>query len=326
MKILIKQQIEQVLSIPEVLNAIEHGFAEYSQGEIIVPPVASLHFTSPPGDCHIKYGYAKSGKYYVVKIASGFPNNFMNSLPSGNGLMLLFDKNTGTLVSILHDEGFLTDIRTAAAGCITAKYLAPKKISCIGIIGTGAQSFHQLKMLTYATQCRKAFVWGRDDAKALKLKHHSDLKEWNIEVAKNIDQVAIECNLIITTTSSKTPLLYAKQIQPGTHITAVGADDIGKQEIDPEIFANADKVIVDSRSQCMQFGDASYAIKNGMISSNKLIELGEIVLNPTLGRTSENQITVADLTGIAVQDLQIATTIFEADAKKGFKKFVMPRF
>ena len=311
MKILTRKQIEELVSIPVIIEAVEQGFATYSRGEAVVPPVAALHFDYPPGDCHIKYGYAKNGKYYVVKIASGFPDNPQLGLPAGNGLMLLFDKQTGRLLSILHDEGYLTDLRTAAAGSIAAKHLAPKNISCIGIVGTGAQSCSQLKLLSFATQCPNVMIWGRDEAKARKLKNDPDLSDWSIDLARDLDQLTAACNLIVTTTSSTEPLLFAHQIRPGTHITAVGADDIGKQELDPEIFAMAEKVVVDSRSQCIHFGDASYAIKRGIISKQKLIELGEIVIDNTLARTAESQITVADLTGIAIQDLQIAAAVYE---------------
>ena len=311
MKILTREQIEQDLSIPPILEAIEQGFVIYSRGEAVIPPVAALHFDHPSGDCHIKYGYAKNGKYYVVKIASGFHDNPKLGLPAGNGLMLLFDKQTGRLLAVLLDEGYLTDIRTAAAGCVAAKYLAPKNISCIGIVGTGAQGYYQLKLLSFVTKCRKAMIWGRDASKAKKMKEHPGLRDWEIEIAKDLDQLTTACNLIVTTTSSSHPLLFARQIRPGTHITAVGADDLGKQELDPEIFAKANRVVVDSRTQCLEFGDVSYAVKGGTIEKGRLVELGEVVMDPSLRRTSEEQITVADLTGVAIQDLQIAAIVFE---------------
>lgn len=315
MKILNRDQIESVLSIPAVLEAVEQGFVAYSQGQTVIPPAAALHFEHPPGDCHIKYGYAKEGKTYVVKIASGFPDNPKSGLPSCNGLMLLFDKQTGTPLSILLDEGYLTDIRTAAAGCLAAKFFAPKIVSCVGILGTGAQAYYQLKLLSHATQCRRGMIWGRDEAKAKKLKEHPHFSEWKIEVARNIEQLTEECNLIVTTTSSTHPLLFAHHIRPGTHITAVGADDLGKQELDPEIFIKADRIVVDSRSQCMQFGDVSYAIKKGLIQKDTLIELGEAARDSTLRRRSEDQITVAGLIGIAIQDLQIANSVLDSLSK-----------
>lgn len=313
MKILSREQIEKTLSIPQILEAIEQGFITYSRGEAVIPPVASLHFTSPPGDCHIKYGYAKNGKYYVVKIASGFYANPKQGLPSNNGLMLLFDKQTGNPICALLDEGYLTDIRTAAAGCIAAKCLAPQTVSCIGIVGTGSQAYYQLKLLSFATKCRKAMIWGRDVEKAQKMAKHPELNEWTFEIAKDLEQLTAECNLIVTATASSHPLLLADQIQPGTHITAVGADDIGKQELHESIFMRAEKVIVDSRSQCAAFGDVSHAVKKGVIKPEKLIELGEVLTNPSLGRTSDSQITVCDLTGVAIQDLQIAESVYSVD-------------
>lgn len=314
MKILSRKQIEQVLPTQEILRAIEQGFVLYSLGEAFIPPVASLHFDHPPGDCHIKYGYAKNGKYYVIKIASGFHDNSKIGLPTGNGLMLLFDKCTGHLLSILLDEGYLTDVRTAIAGCIAATYLAPKHVSNIGIIGTGAQAYYQLKFLEFEMKCRQVMIWGRDEAKAKKLKDHPGLNGWKILIAKDLNELTATCNLIVTTTSSSQPLLFAEQIRPGTHITAVGADDCGKQEIDPEIFVKATKIIVDSRSQCREFGDVSYAIRQKLVKEEKLIELGEVIQNRSLGRTSEAEITIADLTGVAIQDLQIASLVFEKSA------------
>ncbi len=310
MKILSREQIENSLSIPQILEAIEQGFITYSRGEAVIPPVASLHFTSPPGDCHIKYGYARSGKYYVVKIASGFYDNPKQGLPSNNGLMLLFDKQTGNPICALLDEGYLTDIRTAAASCIAAKCLAPKNVSCVGIVGTGSQAYYQLKLLSFATKCRRAMIWGRDREKARKMTRQDDLNEWTFEIANDLEQLTAECNLIVTTTASSHPLLLADHIKPGTHITAVGADDIGKQELDENIFMRAEKVIVDSRSQCAAFGDVSHALKKGVIGPEKLVELGEVLTNPSLGRTSDSQITVCDLTGVAIQDLQIAESIY----------------
>jgi ornithine cyclodeaminase len=310
MKILFRDQIEKSLSIPQALSAIEEGFVTYSRGEAIIPPVASLFFESPPGECHIKYGYAKNGKYYVVKIASGFSENPKNGFPSNQGLMLLFDKQTGVPICTLFDEGYLTDVRTAMAGALVAKCLSPKNITCVGIVGTGAQAFYQLKFLTHATTCRKAMLWGRDLEKAKKLAKHHCLNDWTIQVVTDLEKVTAECNLIVTTTSSSKPFVFATHIKPGTHITAIGADEIGKQELDEEIFVKADKVIVDSRSQCMKRGDVSYALKKGLISKEKLAELGEVLVNPSLGRTSDDQITVCDLTGIAIQDLKIAEHIY----------------
>ncbi len=318
MKIFYKKEIEEALDIQTVLNRIEEGFIIYSKKEAVIPPVASLYFDAPPGDCHIKYGYSKKGKYYIIKIASGFPDNPKMGLPVGNGLMLLFDKATGRPVALLLDERYLTDLRTAAAGSIAAKYLAPKNIKSIGIVGTGIQATFQLQLLQYATPCRKVIVWGRNREKAELFSKKPELSEFDIEVVDDLEQLTSQCNLIVTTTNSSKALLLSDKIQPGTHITAVGTDDESKQELDPYIFGKADRIIVDSHSQCSLFGDTSYALKAGIITEDQIYELGEVILDPSLRRTSENQITIADLTGVAIQDLQIAVAAYEALLENGF--------
>ncbi len=310
MQVLTRRQIEACISLPEIIKALEEGFMAYSRKETVIPPVAAMHFQNPPGDCHIKYGYRLQGKYYIVKVASGFPDNPNKGLPSGNGVMLLFDRDTGVLQAILNDEGYLTDLRTAVAGCIAAKYLAPKIVSCIGIVGTGAQAYHQLKLLAYATDCRRVKIWGRDKHKAVAFQQDPELKEWSIEVVRDLPELCHNCNLIVTTTSSSSPLIFAENVREGTHITAVGADDIGKQELDVSIFAKVDRVIVDSCSQCISIGDSSYAIRQGVIKPEQLLELGDVIACPRLARQSEQEITVADLTGVAIQDLQIAECVF----------------
>lgn len=225
--------------------------------------------------------------------------------------MLLFDQKTGRPICALLDEGYLTDLRTAAAGAIAAKSLAPKHISCIGIVGTGAQAYFQLKLIGFATSCRRAMIWGRDMEKARKLATHPEFREWTMTVVQSLDELMAECNLVVTTTASAHPLLFAHQLRPGMHITAIGADDVDKQELEAQIFAKADRVIVDSRHQCASLGDVSYVLKQGLIGDEKLVELGEVLINPALGRTDDNQITVCDLTGIVIQDLQIAASIYE---------------
>jgi ornithine cyclodeaminase len=311
MKIYHKAEIQKLLSLQTVLDYIEEGFVMYSKKEAMVPHEAILMFEKPAGECHIKWGYAKRGKYYLIKVASGFFENPEKGLPSRNSLMLLFERETGMTVCVLLDEGYLTDLRSGAAGCVAAMYLAPRKVDCIGIIGTGNQAYFQLRMLQFATSCREAMIWGRDPSKAQKFCENRDLKSFHMHVAESIDQLASKCNLIVTTTSSSVPLLFASQIRKGTHITAVGADLPIKQELDPEIFAKADRVVVDSRVECAEIGDVAYALKAGVIKSEKMQELGEVILNPSLRRTSDDEITVVDLSGLAALDLQIAIAAYE---------------
>lgn len=310
MKIINLQQIKLILETANVIPEIEKGFVSYSKGEAIIPPVGELLFQDPLGEVHIKYGYIQKDDFYVVKIASGFYENSKFNLPSSNGVMIVFSRLTGEVLGILLDEGYLTDIRTAAAGAIVAKYFAPKKVHKIGMIGSGTQARLQLDYLKNIVGCNQVLVWGRNKENVNAFKEKlSD--SFLVTIADTVQEVTDSCNLIVTTTPSFSPLLFAHQIKKGTHITAVGADSPHKQELDPFIFQNADIVVADSITQCIERGDISHAIKNKIISKDKIIELGNVISGASSPRTSDEQITIADLTGVAVQDIQIAKYVYQ---------------
>lgn len=298
-------QIDPVSAI----NLIEEGFALFSQRRAVVPPFGSLHFDK--GEAHLKYGYIKGAEHYVVKIASNFAGNMSLGLSPSQGAMLLFSALTGQLQAVLNDEGYLTDLRTAAAGAVAARHLAPGQVRCIGIVGTGTQALFQLSLLQHVTDCRKVIVWGRSTQSLQAYIQNQHLSPFQITPTLDMGQLANSCNLIVTATSSRSPLLYASHIKPGTHITAIGADDLGKQELDPALFRRADLIAVDSRAQCFAVGDSSHAIKSGHLAKQKVHEIGEIILNPSLRRLHDDQITIADLTGVAIQDIQIATAVYK---------------
>ncbi|MDH5402475.1 MAG: ornithine cyclodeaminase family protein [Candidatus Heimdallarchaeota archaeon] len=305
-------QIKQALQQLDPIEAIEQGFIEYSQGKTVVPPVGELLFENPPGEAHIKYGYIKNDDYYVIKIASGFPNNYIMNLSPMNGLMLLFSQKTGELISILLDKGYLTNIRTAAAGAVVAKYLAPKIISKIGIVGTGIQARLQLLYLRGIVDCNEVIVWGRNLENLVQYKKEMEEYGYHITITQDMDLLTQQCNLIITCTSAKSPLIKSGSIRNGTHITALGSDTVEKQELDENILSIADFVVVDSLSQCKSRGEVYQAIKSGVINDDKvenIIELGNLITDTEWKRKLDD-ITVADLTGVAVQDIQITKAVY----------------
>lgn len=312
MKIIYLDEIKSLLKNIDIIPAIEKGFITYSNGNAVAPPVGELLFKNPPGDVHIKYGYIIGNEYYVIKIASGFYDNPKLNLPSSNGLMLLFSQKTGAVLGILFDEGYLTDLRTAAAGAIAAKYLAPRVVNKIGILGTGTQAKLQLEYLKKIVECTEVIVYGRSDSNLSQFKIEMENKQFQVTPTKSIEEVTSSCNFIITTTPSISPLLFAKQIKNGTHITAVGTDSPQKQELDENIFKNADVIVADSIKQCVERGDIAHAIHKKIIKERQLVELGNIISGKNKGRIDDQQITIADLTGLAVQDIQIAKLVFEA--------------
>ncbi len=308
-------EIKRLLDIPQVIRELETGFVLYSEGQVEVPPVGFLHFEEPPGDVHIKYGFVSGDEYYVLKMASGFYNNADLGLPISDGLLLVFSQKTGELELILLDKCWLTDVRTAAAGAVAAKHLAPKNIHRIGIVGTGVQARMQLEMLRDVVDCTSCLVWGRDSTKVQRmiadLRASESVQAWGLEIeaAPTLDDLVLKCNLIVTTTSARSPLIRADQVQQGTHITAMGSDDHGKQELEAEVLGKADLVVADSVSQCVDHGECFGAVQGGHIAADSILELGHVIKNGEIGRTNEDQITVADLTGVAIQDIQIAKMV-----------------
>lgn len=304
-------QINEILKTIDPLKLIEEGFVAYSKGEVVVPPVGEMIFKDPPGDCHIKYGYIKRGDYYVVKIAQGFYENSQIGLPSINGLNILFSQKTGAVLCVLLDEGHLTNVRTAAAGAVVAKYMAPKKINRIGILGYGIQGKMQLEYLKDVVTCRDAIVWGRREAGLIKYQQDMVNSGFNIETTLNSEEITNTCNLIVTCTPSKVPIIQSEQVREGTHITAMGSDTQEKQELDSKILQIANRVIVDSIPQAASRGECFHAMKDGKITKDDMVELGTMISNKNLQRQTDDEITVADLTGVAVQDIQISKAVYE---------------
>ncbi|OED41173.1 ornithine cyclodeaminase family protein [Chromatiales bacterium (ex Bugula neritina AB1)] len=313
-------QIRQVVRTMDFSEDIEKGFIAYSNGEVVVPPVGELIFEDPPGDTHIKYGYIKGDDSYVIKIASGFYENVKINLPSGSGLMLVFSQKTGELKTILLDEGYLTNVRTAVAGEIVARYMAPDSVSAIGVFGTGTMARMQVEILKSVTDCKRVIVWGRSETSLKAYKDDMESVGYDVQTTLDSIEVTASCNLIIMTTPATSPLIDVMQIMPGTHFTAIGSDTALKQELDTRIFDLADIVVADSLSQCRERGDIYKALVAGDLKIEKVKELGAAIKTGQRIRQSVEQVTVADLTGVAVQDVQVAKAVSRAlDAVSGIQ-------
>jgi ornithine cyclodeaminase len=310
MKLVTLDEIKAVLPGIDLLTAIEAGFVAYSEGRCIVPPVGELLMDK--GEVHIKYGCLTDDPFYIIKIASGFYGNSSFGLPSSNGLMLLFSQQTGELVCILLDEGHLTDLRTAVAGAISAKHLAPRPVRRIGIMGTGVQAQLQLRYLTTVVDCREVLAWGRGVEQLERFRRELEGCGFTIETTLDAAEIGATCNLIVTTTPATEPILRSRDIRPGTHITAIGSDSPHKQELDVGIIAGADHVVADSMAQCRLRGEIFKALEAGVITEDVVVELGHLLGGGAQGRTTASQVTVFDSTGVAVQDIKIANAVYDA--------------
>jgi ornithine cyclodeaminase len=301
----------KIVSLPEIraaldetaaMAAIENGFRNLSAGTAQLMAVGHLHFTAPPGDCHVK-GAANAGDaFFVIKLATSFYRNPELNLPSSNGFMVVMSARTGLVQALLNDEGFLTDTRTAMAGAVAARAIARPGTRTLGIVGSGTQARMQAQTVARALGTDRLLIWARDSEKARAFA----LESGGAAVA--LDELCDQADLIVTTTPSTAPILSASLLRPGARIVAVGADAPGKRELDLDLVTSA-RLVVDSRSQCMDHGEAGWAIRAGLVRAADLIELGDLLTSPVTFRDDET--VIADLTGVGVQDLAIASSVWE---------------
>ena len=307
MKVFGKQQIISQLDLELAVKRLEEGFIAFSNGKVQVPPVQAFSFAEANGDCCVKSAYVQGSDTFTVKISTGFYDNPAKGLESNDGLMMVLSATTGQPLALLQDEGWLTCIRTALTGRIAARLLAPRHVKAIGILGAGMQARMQLEHLQAVTDCREVVVWGRDDAELQAYQSFASALGYEVQKTRNPEDLARAANLIVCATPSREPLIKSEWVQPGTHITAVGADAPGKQELDAALVARADRIVVDSLYQCSQYGEISHALKAGLIRDSQLAELGALLAGRAQGRDYDEQITLVDLTGVAVQDAQISS-------------------
>lgn len=303
------EQIKDLLKIEDLFEPVKQAFIDYNSSSLIGVPVSLLHFPNN-ADTHIKTAAIKGYDYFSIKVVSMFPNNAKQNLSPFSGAIFLFDGKTGFPAAILNDKGIITDFRTAAAGAIITDFVASKSSTSVAIIGTGIQAYYQVFALAKLRRINTLAIYGRSKEKALLLKEKLTLSYPNlkIDVVDSVEKAVKESEIIITTTSSKTPLIKGKWLQKGQHITAVGSDDIYKNEIDSDCFDYADSIFIDSLELNKKYGEFSHAIKSTPKLIDKTIEFGVAFQNKAF-ENSKNKITVAKLVGVGIQDLAASLVV-----------------
>ncbi len=315
--VLREPEIRALLDPASCLQAVEAAFGAYSTGRAKLPAVINLDVPESRGEIHVKAGHLQGGSHYAVKIASGFYDNPARGLPQNDGMVLVFDARTGVPAAVLLDNGFITDLRTGSAGGVAAKHLARRDARIVGVVGCGVQARCQLEALALVRPFREARIYGRHPEKARacaeELARRSGMPEGCRFVPVGSVREAVEgADIVVTVTASREPLVRAEWLAPGAHVTAVGSDGPDKQELYPEVLARADRVVADSRSQCLRLGEIHHAVASGAIPESKVeTELGEITAGLKPGRRSDREITVCDLTGVGVQDVAAAALLME---------------
>ncbi|WP_375688124.1 cyclodeaminase [Pseudooceanicola sp. LIPI14-2-Ac024] len=309
-RVVTEAELRRVIALDAgLVDVIERAFAALSGPGVVMPPVLSMALEEVHGEVDVKTAYLPGFDGFAIKVSPGFFDNPKLGLPSLNGLMILFSAKTGLVEALFLDNGYLTDIRTAAAGAVAARHLAPSQVETAAVLGTGVQARLQIAAAHLERPFGRVLVWGRDLVKAgdcaAELRKILGIEA---EVVETVDEAVAHSQLVVTTTPARDPLITAGMLHPGLHITAMGSDQPGKNEVAADALAAADLYVADRVAQCEVAGELAAARARGLMTG-LLPELGEVVTGAVPGRSSDDEVTICDLTGTGAQDTAIASHV-----------------
>lgn len=311
MRVVPLEAFRDKIPMATAVAAVERGFRALATGEATLPDPLVLELPGLAAEVHVKGAFLAGARHIVLKVATGFYRNQALGLPSGDGLFLLLDARTGAPAFLLVDHGYLTDLRTAAAVALTVKYLAPRGVKEALLVGAGAVGRLAARAILSERPIERLTVWNRtaQHAEAL-VRELSPVV--TTTVARALEPEVRRHRLIVTATASTTPLIKAVWVAKGTHITSVGTGSPEKVELEPEVLHKADRLIADCTFQTERYGNLHHAVRAGVVGRDKVTgELGDLAAGRLPGRQSSDEITVADLTGVGVQDAAIAQAVLE---------------
>lgn len=303
----------------EAITVVEDGFTHLADGEVTLPPIMRVGIPENKGEVDVKTAYIRGRDSFAIKIASGFFENYLLGLPSGSGLMVIVSAKTGVPEAVLLDNGYLTNVRTGAAGAVAAKYLARERINTAGVIGSGTQARYQMIALKLVRDFRRLMIYGIiPDEVEQYASEMAPVLGVEIVKAENAEAVVRGSDIVVTTTPSKEPYLKAEWLHPGLHITAMGADAEEKQELYADVLRHADLLVCDRKSQCFRLGELHHGLEEGVLSQDdEIVELGELTSGRMVSRKDDEEVTICDLTGVGVQDTVIALLAYRKAVGKG---------
>jgi ectoine utilization protein EutC len=308
--ILTEAELRRCISLDtEVIDAIAQAFSALASGRVVMPPILHMALAEANGEVDVKTAYVAGLPSFAIKVSPGFFDNPKQGLPSLSGMMMLLSATTGRLEALHLDNGYLTELRTAAAGAVAARHLARSDAGIAGVLGAGRQAQVQIEALKLVRPIERVLLWARDPAKAeFAADQMAERLGLDVLPVASAERLVLEADVVVTATPARTPLVVPDWLHPGLHITAMGSDAAGKNELHPDVLRRADRLVCDSRSQCARLGELQHALAGG--AELEATELGEITSGRQPGRQSGDQITVCDLTGTGVQDTAVAVLAY----------------
>ena len=316
MRIYTLAEIQKIVTFSNAIETVRNGFIAFAEGRIIQPEPMQMLFNDATnklvGDCHVKAAQGIGLPNFVIKVASGFYNNTKAGLNANNGLVLVLSSETGYPIALLQDEGWLTQMRTAAAGALAASLKPTNANTVLGVMGTGTQALLQAKAITHFLGLTKVMMYGRNQVAAQIVCDKLVRAGLKTQVAVSVEQLCHSSDIIVTTTPATSPILMACDVPERLHIIAVGADSPGKVEIDPELMSKADIIVTDNHAQCLHHGDFGAAVSRGLVGETVDVSLCDLLAGK---RTDVDfaaaKLSIVDLTGLGVQDLAIANLVVQ---------------
>ena len=328
-RVISNHQAASLLKISAAICGVEQAYAQKSNGSACIFPMVFHEFDPGKADMDIKSGSSKKNGIFGLKLVSWFGENAERSLPALFGTNLIMDLETGAPKALLNGT-YITHMRTGAAGAIGAKYLSRPDSTTLLMIGTGELAPYEIAAaLTAMEGIQTVFVVNphhssgmdaRFDQIRLEVENlmqkESRKGPYQLVLSENLESAVQKADIIITATPARDGFLKKEWIRPGTHISCIGADMQGKNEVDAEACKNA-KLFADDIAQSIQVGELQTAAAKGYCNSSDIIELGQVINGNAPGRTSEQEITIFDSTGIALQDLIVSAEVLKAAEKAG---------
>jgi len=314
--ILDRKTVLSLLNMKSTVQAVEKVFGEYGRGQALMPPKIYLDLPQFNGDFRAMPAFAQSAGKASLKWVNTHGNNVKYGLPAVMAVVILNDPKTGFPLSIM-DGTLLTSFRTGAAGAVAAKYLARPESSTVALVGCGAQARTQLLALREVFKIKAVNIWGKEKPIVDKFLKDMNFSGEKLSAFVSVEECVAGADIIVTTTPSRKPVVESAWVKSGTHINAIGADAAGKQELDSNIFKKA-KIVVDDYGQASHSGEINVPVSKGILGKKDIhAELGQIVCGAKKGRTSPQEITIFDSTGLAIQDLAMADLVYRHAIRKG---------
>ena len=317
MRILSRRQVLELLGLRECIVAVEDAFRLHAEGRTLGPGVLGIPATR--GGFHIKAaGLVGPRSYFAAKTNANFPDNPRRfGLPTIRGTVVLLDAETGEPLAMM-DSASVTSLRTGAATAVAAKYLARPDSRAATIVGCGAQGEIQLAAIAAMLPLERAWVVDTDPARAqdFAARAQTDLGI-HVAAATDLHAALRESDVCVTCTPSRRPFVVRDDIAPGTFIAAVGADSRGKQELEPALVASS-TLVVDVLDQCAEIGELQHALVAGLMTREGVhAELSDVVTGRRPGRTRDDEITIFDSSGTALQDVAAAVVVYDKALASG---------